>query len=326
MKDLNVPHKKDIKTLMLAVAMTALVVTKAWAAEPVQLNTDIALAGDALTVGDVFTGVTTNAGHVLAPAPLPGKTLVLNNTDLKRISDAFNLGWSSDTPVQAVIHREGQLVDRYQVEALVAEKLKGELKNQKFEVALNDRGFSAPLSNEAASTLNVSELKYDVAKGSFKALVTAGDKMKPALKKEIAGSITSITQIPVLSRPMNSGDIITSEDIQYIDMKSSDVSSSLMVDAAKLIGQTPRRAVGAMKPVAASDIMLPPAVKKGEVVTMTLQSGKLQLTAQGRSLENGSVGDVVRIVNTSSQQVIQAVVTADRTVAVGAPDTALGNI
>ena len=82
-----------------------------------------------------------------------------------------------------------------------------------------------------------------------------------------------------------------------------------------------------MKPMASADIVLPPAVKKGEAVTMVFKNGKLNLTTQGKSMQTGAVGDVIRVTNTTSQQVIQAVVTGERTVAVASPDAALpGNI
>ncbi len=59
------------------------------------------------------------------------------------------------------------------------------------------------------------------------------------------------------------------------------------------------------------------------MVTMTLETGQMQLTAQGRALDNGAAGDVVRIMNTSSNQVIEGVVQGLRTVSVGTPRAAL---
>ena len=129
--------------------------------------------------------------------------------------------------------------------------------------------------------------------------------------------------MPVLTKAMRSGDVISVNDIQYIDMRANAVSASTLVSTESLVGQTPRRGVPAMRPLAAGDLTAPVAVKKGEMVTMTLESGQMQLTAQGRALDNGAAGEVVRIMNTSSNQVIEGVVKGLRTVSVGAPTAAL---
>lgn len=325
MTEIEIIRKKDIKSLMVAVAMTAMIVSKAWAAEPIALKTDITLTSDVLTVGDIFEGAT-DAAHILAPSPKPGKTMTLSARDLQRISDAFNLGWMNDgSSVQ--IHRDGQLLDSYQVEALLKETLGTELRGQKFDVSLNDRSINMSLSHEALASLSIDNLKYDLVKGEVKGVLNARENGQSVLKKEIKGVLSSLTSVPVLSHAMNQGELIGAADLQYIDMKTSDMPNSLIIDPKLIIGQTPRRLIPAMKPIAAAEIVLPAAVKKGEIVTMVFQSGKLNLTSQGKSLQTGSVGDVIRVTNTSSQQVIQVVVTGDRTVTVASSEAALdGNI
>lgn len=324
MKDIEIIKKKDVKSLMVAVAMTAMIVSKAWAGD-VALQPDVTLSADVLTVGDVFSGAS-NPTHILAPAPQPGKTMTLTARDLQRISDAFNLGWINDGS-SVVIHRDGQILDRYKVEALLKDKLAKELQGNKFDVSLSERGLNLPLSGDALSTVDVSELKYDLGKGEVRGLLTASENGRNVLKKEVRAAIEPLTSVPVLSRAMNQGEIIGAADLQYIDMKTADMPTSLIIDAKQIIGQTPRRLVPAMKPMASADIVLPPAVKKGEAVTMVFKNGKLNLTTQGKSMQTGAVGDVIRVTNTTSQQVIQAVVTGERTVAVASPDAALpGNI
>ena len=58
-------------------------------------------------------------------------------------------------------------------------------------------------------------------------------------------------------------------------------------------------------------------VNKGSLVTMTLTGPAMLLTARGRAQENGGKGDVIRITNTHSKQVVEAVVTGPGRVMVG---------
>ena len=52
----------------------------------------------------------------------------------------------------------------------------------------------------------------------------------------------------------------------------------------------------------------PIMVAKNSLVTVRLQNERMQLTVQGRALEDGAEGDVVRVMNTSSNTVVSAVV------------------
>lgn len=323
MKKLNKHKKKQgLQKLALTLLMTAALSVPAFAAGPdVVPRQKVLLTGNVLTVGDVFDGVTHDADHVLAPAPAFGSTMTLSSGDLLRISNAFNLGWYPVGAESVVVRRDTQDIDSHEIEAAVQGALEDSVSGQRFGVDLNDRSVTMHLPPGSDATLRLTDLKYDLARGEFRATAEAGRE-----KRDISGRFFPMTQVPVLSRPLRSGDVIGANDIQYIDMRSSDISSSLIVSAEKLIGQTPRRGVAALKPVSAADVVLPPAVKKGELVTMTLQNSVIQLTAQGRAMQTATVGEVIRVINTSSNQAIEALVTGDRTVMVRPPSAALVNV
>jgi flagella basal body P-ring formation protein FlgA len=95
------------------------------------------------------------------------------------------------------------------------------------------------------------------------------------------------------------------------------------VDAADLLGRTPRRGIAAMKPVSAADVMVPPLVKKGELVTVALQDGSISLTLQGRAMQNGAEGDIIRVVNTGSNKIVDGIVTGTQAVRVRSSSSAL---
>jgi flagella basal body P-ring formation protein FlgA len=319
MREMEAFKRKDTRRVMLAVAMVAFISQAAWASSEISPKSNVILTSDVLTVGDVFDGVSAGADHVLSPAPALGKTMVLGTRDLTRISNAFNLGWEAPpTGMSVTVRRNANVIDRYQIEAALQEKLMNDLPGQKFEFELQDKNLSMNLPQDNISEPVIDYLKVDLSKGEFRAVAAAGD-----VKKDIGGKIHQLVEVPVLTKAMRSGDVISVNDIQYIDMRANAVSASTLVSTESLVGQTPRRGVPAMRPLAAGDLTAPVAVKKGEIVTMTLESGQMQLTAQGRALDNGAEGEVVRIMNTSSNQVIEGVVKGLRTVSVGAPTAAL---
>jgi flagella basal body P-ring formation protein FlgA len=51
-----------------------------------------------------------------------------------------------------------------------------------------------------------------------------------------------------------------------------------------------------------------PLVKRGDAVLISVRSGALLITAPGRALSDGSMGDRVRVTNDATRRTLQAVV------------------
>lgn len=304
--------KPDLKKLLMAVAMTAFIVNSAHAAEPAA---EVALMGDVVTVGDVFPGVAHDASYVLSPAPAYGKTMTLNAGDLKRISDAFNLGWQPVSNLtQTSIRRASQDIGPDKISAALQSALAQKLDGQKFEAMLSERNLTLHVPENAGTDVTVSDLRYDLGRGEFSAVLSAGNEQKP-----VTGRLIPVTSVPVLKAQLQKGALITAEDLDYIDVRNSDLGANVLVSAEQVIGMSPRRGIAALKPIASSDVSSPVVVKKGEIVTMVLQNAEMTLTTQGKALESGAVGETVRIINPSSGQSVEGVVTAVKTVSIASP-------
>ena len=82
----------------------------------------------------------------------------------------------------------------------------------------------------------------------------------------------------------------------------------MVLDAQSVIGKGPRRPIGLDQPIRSGDLREPVTVKKNSLVTISLRTERMVLTAQGRALEDGATGNVIRVMNTKSNTVINAVV------------------
>lgn len=319
MREIETAKRPNMKRMLMAVAMAAVIVNSAHAAE---LRPEVMIEKDVVTVGDIFSDVTHDAGYVLAPAPGYGKTLTLNVNDLRRISNTFGLGWTpANELAQVTVRRNAQEIGTERIEAALTDSLAAELKGRKFGMQLYDRGASLVVPANMPADIGVSGLKYDFASGEFRATIFApAGSSSPAARKEVSGRIFPVTQVPVLRGTMQQGDVISAEDIDYIDLRAAEVSANVITDAKKIIGMSPRRGLAGFRPVTSGDVISPLAVKKGEMVTMLFQSDTMSLTAQGKALESGSKGEVVKIVNKSSGQSVEAVVTGLREVTITSPD------
>lgn len=303
------------KVLLMAVAMTAFTLSHAFAAAPKE---NVTITGDQITLGDVFDGVTDNADYYLAPAPAPGKTKVLNAHDLTRISNTFNLGWAPNGSFhQTVIRNASAALDAYDIQSALQAKLSESVPGQKLEVQLDNPNLTLVTPMDVSRAVKVENLKLDPAKGEFKALVSA--EAAPESRAEVRGRFQQVVTLPVLKSPLRLGDVISENDIEYVDTRAADVTPAMIVNANNLIGRTPRRGLPAMKPITASDVRAPTVIKKGDLVLMSLKSSVLSLTTQGRAMEDGSTGDAIRVMNLTSKQVVSATIDGPQAVTVPAP-------
>ena len=75
-----------------------------------------------------------------------------------------------------------------------------------------------------------------------------------------------------------------------------------------------RRMLSAGQPFRAEDVRRPIVVTKGQTVTMQFAAPGVELTAMGRAMSEGGVGDTVTIQNPVSYRMIAGTVVAPGTV------------
>ena len=85
---------------------------------------------------------------------------------------------------------------------------------------------------------------------------------------------------------------------------------------SELVGKEIKRTVRAGQVLDDSDVRIRPMITKGKAVTLSFIKGGIMLSAQGKALENGGLGDTVRVMNTQSKSVVTGTVTSPDTVAI----------
>ena len=305
-------NKNNIAGKGLLLASMVLLTSNVLAATP---KTSHTITGDTITVGDVFDDAGDAAGTYLAPAPAAGGSITLSMQDLKRIASAFRLDWTPVADEKVKIVRASTDIASRDVKDALEKEIAQRLPGQDIGIDLSGAPASFHLPASAEKTFDISDLTIDSKNNRFTATLTApSGSDTPALQKNIAGRLYALTSVPVLKTSLQPGDIISDATLGSIKMRQDDISANLILDPNKLIGQTVRRPFGAEKPLTGADIEAPTLVKKGEHVLVTLKNGSLQLTLQGRALEDGGAGDVVRIINQASNKTIDGIVTGAQTV------------
>jgi flagellar basal body P-ring formation protein FlgA len=121
-------------------------------------------------------------------------------------------------------------------------------------------------------------------------------------------------RIVVPARDIARGDTISDSDLSYVFVDPNSVMSGTATTMDALIGMQTRRVLRAGESVRNDDVRHPIMVTKGSTVTMTFEVPGVTLTATGRAMSEGGLGENVTVLNPASFRQITAVVTGQGTV------------
>lgn len=284
-------------------------------ASAVTLKQNPIVSDATLKLGDIFTGVEGKEDKVLGKAPLPGRDMTLNARILMRIALATNINWrpASNTDF-TVVRRAATVIPKSQIEQTLQNAMTDKGITGDYKLSFNAQDIAIP--EKFAATLEVENVKISHNSNSFTATIYAPSKTEAAYTANISGDISRLVNVPVLSGIMTKGAIIGESDITFIEMAEKDIQGNFILDKDQLIGMTPRHLINAQKPVNLHDLSRPQIVERGDMVMMTFRQGQLLLTAEGKALQNGSKGDLIRVTNLSSNKSLQARVTGAQEVIV----------
>lgn len=207
------------------------------------------------------------------------------------------------------------------IEAVLSEALAQHVPIGRLNIEFDNRGLELHAPSDWGS-LTVQNLYFNNINGRFAAeLVVPGPSR--AMRMPISGRAYGVVHAPVLNRRIAPGDAITAADISWQEVRADQLGGDVAAAESQIVGMTPKRGVPVQTPVRMRDLQTPRVVAKGALVTVTFQTPRISLTAQGKSLEEGGVGDVIRIVNTQSNRIVQATVAGPNLVAVAKPGAAL---
>lgn len=306
-----------MKSFVFFLAFLAAAVVAAAAPAPAQsLRTDlVAIEGEFVRLSDLFDGVANDRAVLRAPAP--GRRVSIEVTQLLDIARANNLAWRPQTRFDRVlIERVGRTLDQNDILPPLRKALVLEGVRATDEIDLGSRTVTISLPLDAPTDIEVRHVQFDRNQGRFTATVVAGGTHQGAQRVTLHGRVFATARVPVLRRAVNSGEIVRAGDVEFAHVREDAGRRDTITDPQRLIGQTARVRLREREPVRESDVRAPTLVTRNAAVTIVLQAGNLQLSAQGRAIEDGARGDTVRVVNVQSNRTIEAVVIGSDTVAV----------
>ncbi|HLO76354.1 MAG TPA: flagellar basal body P-ring formation chaperone FlgA [Magnetospirillum sp.] len=309
-----------MKRLVLAAALMIAATGAALAGSlPASLRAAANIEGDTVKLGDLWDNLEEKADIVIAPAPQPGKRITADARWLTAVAQNYGVNWQPANMFERiVIERAGQTVDIKLIESELREALAAEGVQVPFNFEIINRSALSMVVPAAGGPIGVAvrDVIWDNRTSRFTATVEAPAGSPNALRQRINGHVFAVSRVPVLNRTIGRGDVITERDVEWVDARADAVRRDVITDIRQLVGQEPRLQVRQGAPVRASDLQRPVAVARNSTVTMVVKTPFMKLTTQGRAMEEGGKGDVIRVTNLNSKRVVEAVVEGPGMVAV----------
>ena len=141
-----------------------------------------------------------------------------------------------------------------------------------------------------------------------------------------AGSaLAGTVRIVVPSHDIARGETISEADLSFATVDGATLMSGVPTRIDDIKGMQTRRMLVAGQPFRADDVRRPIIITKGQTVTMQFAAPGVELTAMGRAMSEGGVGDTVTIQNPVSYRMISGTVIAPGTVRANGPINAPTN-
>ena len=283
----------------------------AFAARPAladaMLRPNVVVDADVLKLGDLFDNVGDKTNVVVARSPLPGRRATVDAEWLMRIAHGAGVDWRPASSFDhAVIERTGVTIGSDQIQQELSTALAAQGVPADAEIELANRGLQITVPVGVSTNVGVRDLYYDSRYKRFTATIEVPADSPSAERVRVTGRVFVTVDVPVLAHPMSRGEVITAHDLTWSKSREETLRRDVITDADQMIGLVPRQPLRSGQMISQSDLQKPVAVAKGALVTMVLKAGAMSLSAQGRALESGSVGEVIHVTNTHSNQTIEA--------------------
>jgi flagellar basal body P-ring formation protein FlgA len=304
------------KSLILAALLIASAPGAAFA-DPMLLPS-VTVTGDTIHIGDLFRDAGAHASDPVAPAPAPGTRVTYNAAWLGSVAREHHLAWQPSSEFdQASVERASRTIDADAVGQRILAAAAADTPNSNASIQLDNPGLRFLVPAEASDAMAIDGLNVDQHTGRFSVFVTAPANGANAQRQRVSGRIVYQVTLAVPAHSMSIGDVFSLADVTETKLPRARVAPDAITNPQLLIGKAARRILRAGETVRAGDIADPVVVHKGDLVTIILNTASMQLTAQGKAVEDGAMGASIRVTNTQSNRVIDTVVSGPNQVVVG---------
>lgn len=134
--------------------------------------------------------------------------------------------------------------------------------------------------------------------------------------QRVSGFTIATLRVPAPTRQLQPGEILRSSDLMEIEVPVTRINRFAVTDKATLVGQEVKRMLTKGRLIMAQSVMAPRVVARGQRVKINFSDNGMNLTANGKALNDASQGEEVKVVNLSSNLSVFGIAVANGVVEV----------
>jgi len=132
---------------------------------------------------------------------------------------------------------------------------------------------------------------------------------KPLRTFWVKADVRVKAQVVQVAKPVAFRSVLKADDLREQLCDIEDPRATYFRTTAEAVGKVARRALGPGELLGQNSVEQPGLVRSGETVRLLVESGGLRMTVLARALQNGKLGDPIKVRNIDSDRVITAVIT-----------------
>ena len=287
----------------------------------VTLHPRIEASRSAIRLSDIFEGVPAEIDRDIARAPNPGQQVTYDTNVLTRIAHTYRLDWEPQSSLDhVVVTTPCTRITADTIREAVIQKVREnstsqDIRNVSMDVTFDNHALEVDLPADQAPDFTLNNFTFNPVNKYFRADLVADTSSGP-FSAPVTGHVSVKRTIPVLAHQLDAHTTISADDISWIQVPEERITSATIVSEHDLIGRELRRDTNGDEIINTHDVMPPRFIVRGTLITMQIETPFMSLTVQGKALQDGVKGDVVRVLNTQSNRVIEGTVSAPGTVVI----------
>lgn len=157
-------------------------------------------------------------------------------------------------------------------------------------------------ANAGDIRLEVSQVEANKDRGNVQLVVRILIQDKLYLKIPVFFHVRVYETIVASRRKIDRNETLTLENLTLNRMETTKLSKATFNKVEDLIGKRVSRSIQPNTPLTPEIVYNAPAIKKGDLIKVFLQSGSLHVVTKGVAKEDGCVGKIIRVKNIDSNK------------------------
>jgi flagella basal body P-ring formation protein FlgA len=286
------------------------------------LRGDVTVIGDLVRIGDLVDNAGTAAQIAIYRAPDLGTTGSLPTAKVIEALRAHQVIGVDTRDLRTIsVRRLARTLDVKEIELQVAHALEhrgglGDSANLTLTFDHDLQDMQLEVSNSGA--IQPAAAHYEPRTGRFDvSLEIANDNTMTPTRLRFTGIAVETVEAAVPARTIERGEVIKASDVLIERRPKNEIGGEPAL-RDHVIGMQARRQLRAGQALRTADIAKADLVVRDETVTLIFEAPGLYLTIRGKAVDSGTEGDIVNVVNLTSQRIVSGVVVGRGQVSISA--------